>query len=283
MTPEQRQQAIRGMVEGLAAQNEGEPGRSRRLAAPRQRLEGFGRERQRRRRLRQGRCAGSGRCPPAGRLGRGPCPPARARRAALARGGRRDAAPGEGRAPKRPGAVLSRRRLASPPATSRPPPSAGRRCWRCCRPTRRSARCCSSASRKRKARRPRRPLLRQPGQHQMVAEQPALVGILEGMPLGEAPGAEARDGRAAASAPTSRASSIWPLAARLAARKRRLADEARIERRRLARPLHRVVIVAGGVARQRHQSRSCRTRARRRARGGARYRRAACASRVSPM
>ncbi len=45
------------------------------------------------------------------RLGRGPCPPAQARRDAVARGGRRAAAPGEGRAAQCAGAVLSRRRL----------------------------------------------------------------------------------------------------------------------------------------------------------------------------
>ena len=35
-------------------------------------------------------------------------------------------------------------------------------------------------------------LLRQPRQHQMIAEQPALLGIPEGMALGEVPGAELR-------------------------------------------------------------------------------------------
>src|SRR5882757_11344518 len=92
-------------------------------------------------------------------------------------------------------------------------------------------------------------LFRQPGHYQMIAEQPPLAGILEGMALGEGANPE-----------------VWvELPQRLADRARLLelavrreaggeeahvADEARIGRQRAAPPLDCVGPVAGGVARQ---------------------------------
>ncbi len=153
LTPEQRQQAIRGMVEGLdfsAARRAARPrGRPRRLAAAGQRAPGAGRERQGRRGLCPGRRDRRPSDDAAHRLGRGACPPDRAGRRAGARGGGGAGAAGEGRAAATRWRCSISAPQPSPRATSRRPRGAGRRCWRCCPPMRRSAQCLKPRSRKR--------------------------------------------------------------------------------------------------------------------------------------
>src|SRR5258708_3987127 len=88
------------------------------------------------------------------------------------------------------------------------------------------------------------------GLQEMLAEQPALGGILEGMALGERPGAEL--GIEAQQVPGDLVRLLDLAARRKAGREEaQVAHEARIVRHRPAPPQDRVGIVAGGIARER--------------------------------
>ena len=189
MTPEQRQQAIRGMVEGLAAKMKENPadragwlrlanawkvlGENANAADAYAKADALG--------------------PVDARLladwaeahvrqlapGAPPSPEAVAVLQRLEKAEPRNA----------PGAVLSRRRLASPPATSRPPSQRWKTLLALLPADAPIREMLQQRIKEAEGTSPYgEPLLRQAGQHEMVAEQPALVGIPEGMRLGEARG-----------------------------------------------------------------------------------------------
>ena len=141
----------------------------------------------------------------------------------------------------------------SPPATRRPPRSAGRRCWPCCRPTRPSARCWSSASRK-----PKRSDARagrysgSPASTRCSPNRRRWLGSLKAWPSAKA---RTRNFGLSRSSMRPTCARLLELAAGRQARgeEAQVADEARVGRHRAAPPVDRVGPVAGGVARHADQ------------------------------